>query len=503
MSVGNCELSDSTGSAPCPVGNSFVQQPMGSCASGVDEYVKRASAAAAVFSQFTQQQTDRVVRAVYEAAFNNRVGLARLACEETALGRWQDKVIKNVVASQFVYDDIKDLKTVGIISDDPVTGIVEIAQPMGPILGIIPVTNPTSTVIFKILIALKTRNPIILSPSPRAKNCSSAAARICYEAALAADAPEHCVQWLTESPLEVTQALMSHKSLALILATGGSGLVHSAYSSGTPAIGVGAGNVPVFIEKSADVAFAAEQIVISKLFDCGTICASEQAVVVERNIAREVAAEFRKRKAYFLTETEVAQVGRIAFDANRRVMAPDVVGQPAVKIARMAGLDLPADVGLLVAPLGGIGDQWPLSSEILAPILAWYIADDFRSAANLCIDLNFHGGIGHTASIFSNDEDRIKEFAALMNAGRIVVNMPSSQGAVGGIYNMLHPSLTLGCGTGGHNITTDNITARHLLNIQRIARRRENQRFMRFDANLFLDESLDAAAIAAAYNKNF
>lgn len=469
----------------------------------VDLYFERASAAAAVFSQFTQEQTDRVVKAVYEAAFRNRVGLAKFACEETGLGRWQDKVIKNVVASQFVYDDIKDLKTVGVVSEDPVRGITEIAQPVGPILAIIPVTNPTSTAIFKILIALKTRNPIILSPSRKAKQCSDAAARICYEAALEADAPEHCIQWLGDCSRELTQAIMSHPALALILATGGSGLVKSAYSSGTPTIGVGAGNVPVYIERSADVPFAVEQIMVSKLFDYGTICASEQAVVVEREVAEAVKAEFVRRKAYFLSEAEVARLEQVAYDAHQGLMNPAIVGQPAAKIARLAGLDAPADVELLLAPLEGIGPQWPLSAEILAPILAWYEADDFPAAVNLCIDLNFHGGIGHTVSIFSNDDARIREFASLMNAGRIVVNTPSSQGAVGGIYNMLHPSLTLGCGTGGKNITTDNVTASHLLNIQRIARRRENQRLMRFDAHLYLDESLDAAAIAAAYNKNF
>jgi acetaldehyde dehydrogenase/alcohol dehydrogenase len=468
----------------------------------VDQYFERASAAAAVFSQFTQEQTDRVVKAVFEAAFANRVKLAKLAHEETGMGKWQDKVIKNVVASQFVYEDIKDLKTVGIISEDPIKGIVEIAQPVGPILAIIPVTNPTSTAIFKILIALKTRNPIILSPSRKAKQCSDEAAQICYRAALEADAPEHCIQWLSDCSRELTQAMMSHKSLAMILATGGAGLVKSAYSSGTPTIGVGAGNVPVCIEKSADIPFAVEQIMISKLFDYGTICASEQAVVVEKAIADEVAAEFRKRKAYFLSDAEVVQLQHVAFDVTQGVMNPAIVGQPAAKIAAMAGFDLPADVQLLLAPQKMVGHVWPLSSEVLAPILAWYVVDDFQSAVNLCIDLNFHGGIGHTVSIFSNDDARIKTFATLMNAGRIVVNTPSSQGAVGGIYNMLHPSLTLGCGTGGKNITTDNITASHLLNIQRIARRRDNQRLKQFDLNLYYDESLDATAITQAFNKN-
>jgi acetaldehyde dehydrogenase/alcohol dehydrogenase len=472
------------------------------CLPDVSQYFARASAAAAVFSQFDQEQTDRVVRAVYEAAFRHRVGLAKLAWEETGLGRWQDKVIKNVVASQFVYEDIKDLKTVGVVHEDPIRGIVEIAQPVGPILAIVPVTNPTSTTIFKILIALKTRNPLILSPSRKAKRCSDAAAQICYEAALAADAPEHCIQWLGDCSRELTQAIMAHPSLALILATGGSGLVKSAYSSGTPTIGVGAGNVPVYIERSADIPFAVEQILISKLFDYGTICASEQAVVVERDMAAAVAAEFRRRNAYFLSPAEIAQLERVAFDATQGLMNPAVVGQPAAKIAAMAGIDAPADVQLLLAPQQGVGPEYPLSAEILAPILAWYVADDFTAAANLCIDLNFHGGIGHTVSIFSNDETRIREFAMLMNAGRIVVNTPSSQGAVGGIYNMLHPSLTLGCGTGGKNITTDNVTARHLLNIQRIARRRENQQWMRFNTALYCDETLDAATIAAVYHKN-
>jgi acetaldehyde dehydrogenase / alcohol dehydrogenase len=468
----------------------------------VDAFFCRAREAAAVFSQFTQEQTDRVVRAVYEAAFDHRVRLARLAHEETGIGKWQDKVIKNVVASQFVYDDIKHLKTVGVVHEDAVTGIVEIAQPVGPILAVIPVTNPTSTIIFKTLIALKTRNPIIFSPSPRALRCGAEAARICYQAARGANAPDDCIQWPSESSYELTQAMMAHPSLAMILATGGSGLVKSAYSSGTPALGVGSGNVPVYIERSADIPFAVEQIMISKLFDNGTICASEQAVVVERDKADAVAAEFRRKQAHFLSEAEAAQLAAAAFDANRGVMRPEIVGQPVEKIARLARLDIPPGVQLLIAPLQGVGREWPLSSEILAPILAWYVAEDFQSAASVCIDLNFHGGMGHTVSIFSNDDAKIEQFAMLMNAGRIVVNTPSSQGAVGGIYNMLHPSFTLGCGTGGKNITTDNISAMHLLNIQRIARRRENQRLMRFNSSLYFDESLNFGAIEAAYNQN-
>jgi len=291
--------------------------------------------------------------------------------------------------------------------------------------------------------------------------------------------------------------------VALILATGGTGLVKSAYSSGTPTLGVGAGNVPVFIEASADAAFAVEQIMLSKLFDNGTICASEQAIVVERAVAPAVEAAFKKRGAVFLDHAGVKKLEAAAVLAESGMMNPAVVGQSATTIARLAGLDVPADTQLLIAPLRGVGKEHLLSGEVLAPILAYYVVEDFDGAVNVCIDLNFHGGIGHTASLFSNDEDKIRRFATLMNAGRILVNQPSSQGAVGGIFNLLNPSLTLGCGTGGKNITTDNVSARHLLNIQRIARRRVNARLAQFDQGKYLDEALDAQAIEKQFNRNW
>ena len=469
----------------------------------VDQIMKKAICAAGIFSQLNQEHTDRIVRAVYEAGFNNRIKLAKLAHEETGLGNWKDKVIKNVVATQLVYEDLKNLKTVGTISEDPERGITEIAQPIGPIFALIPTTNPTSTVMFKILIALKSRNPIIIGPPSKATKCCNEAARICYEAALSQDAPEDCIQWLKATSREQTHALMSHKKLALVLATGGSSLVGAAYSSGTPAIGVGPGNVPVFIEQSADPEFAVDQILISKTFDNGTICASEQAIVVEQPLADKVKDILKKRKAYFLSEEEIEKLQAIAFDPQRGIMNSAIVGQPAEKIAKMAKINAPSDVVLLIAPLKGIGKEYPLSCEILAPILAFYVADNFDHAVNVCIDLNFHGGIGHTASLFSNNEDKIKEFSSVMNAGRIVVNMPSSQGAVGGLYDTLHPSFTLGCGSGGKNITTDNITATHLLNIQRIARRRVNNRLEHFDKSLYFDESLDTETIEAEFNRNY
>lgn len=469
----------------------------------VREIMDKATCAAAIFSQLSQDHTDRIVRAVYETGFNNRIRLAKMAHEETGLGKWQDKVIKNMVATQLVYEDIKSLKTVGIISEDEERGIVELAQPIGPIFALIPVTNPTSTVLFKILISLKTRNPIIIGPHPKASRCSNEAARICYEAALREDAPEDCIQWLTQASMEETHALMGDKKLALVLATGGSGLVGAAYSSGTPALGVGPGNVPVFIEKSADIDFSVEQIFISKTFDNGTICASEQAIVAERVIADKVIDEFKKRNAYFLSKDEIQRLEAVAFDQKRKIMNAAVVGKSAPEIAAMASITCPPQTRLLVAELEGIGEGYPLSSEILAPILAFYRANDFEHAVKLCIDLNFYGGIGHTVSLFSNDDAKIKEFASIMNAGRIVVNTPSSQGAVGGLYNTLHPSFTLGCGTGGRNITTDNITARHLLNIQRIAKRRINTRLERFDQRLYFDESLDAKFIEDRFNRNY
>jgi acetaldehyde dehydrogenase/alcohol dehydrogenase len=469
----------------------------------VEELMQFASLAGAEFTQLNQEQTDKIVESVFKAAYDNRISLAKMANEETGIGKWEDKVIKNVVASLLVYEDIKDLKTVGIISEDKKLGVVEIAQPMGPVLAIIPVTNPTSTTIFKILISLKSRNPVIICPSRNAIKCSSEAARICYEAALEADAPEYCIQWLDKVTRDRTHALMSHKKLALILATGGGGLVKSAYSSGTPTIGVGAGNVPVYIEKSADVPFAVEQILISKTFDNGTICSSEQAIVVEKSIEPEVEKEFKKRKAYFLNDEEIIKLSKIAIDPNSGNMNPFIVGKSPVVIAEKADFNVPPDTSVLIAKLKGVGKEHPLSSEVLAPILAFFAVDNFEEAIKQCIKLNYHGGVGHSASIYSNDDEKIKYFARNMNAGRIVVNTPSSQGAVGGIFNNISPSLTLGCGTGGKNITTDNVTARHLLNIQRITYRRTNERFFKTDAAVFYDENKTSEDILKNYNKNY
>lgn len=467
------------------------------------EIMAKATLAAGLFNQYSQNQTDRIVENVARAGFNNRARLARMAREETSLGVWEHKVLKNVLATQLVYDNIKNEKTVGVLSHDERTGITEIAQPLGPIFAIIPITNPTSTVMFKILITLKSRNPIIISPSRKAMKCSVEAARICYEAALEADAPEDCVQWLPESSRELTQAMMTHHGLALILATGGTGMVKAAYSSGTPAIGVGAGNVPVFIDTSADLPFAVSSVISSKTFDNGTVCSSEQAIIAERSFASAVRVEFEKQDCYFMNAEEIRKVQLVAVDNDSGGMNPAIVGQPVDVIAKMAGINPPAETKILMAELEGVGKDYPLSGEILAPILAFYSRPNLDEALKTCIDLNYFAGVGHTASIYTNDEKVVETFGNLMNAGRVLVNTPSSQGAVGGIFNTLLTSFTLGCGTGGKNITTENISARHLLNIKRVCRRRENERWNRFDPAKYLDEKLEWNAVMAEFNKNY
>lgn len=464
--------------------------------------LERALMAAAVYESYDQETTDRIVEKVFRAAFNRRVELAKMAVEETRMGVWQHKVLKNMLATQLVYENIRDTKTVGVLSSNPVSGITEVAQPLGPVLAIIPVTNPTSTTLFKILICLKTRNPVIVSPTRKAVKCCEAAARICYEAALEAGAPDDCIQWMPETSRELTQAVMGHKKLALILATGGTGLVGAAYSSGTPAIGVGPGNVPVLIDDSADLPFTVESIMTSKTFDNGTICASEQALVMEEKMASAVQREFERHNGVVLNAADVRLLQACAVLPNGS-MNPDVVGQSAVAVARMAGITVPDETRVLLAPLTGTGLDHPLSGEVLAPILAFYAEPDFNTAIKRCIDLNYLGGVGHTAAIYSNNEERIALFGRLMNAGRVLVNTPSSQGAVGGTYNHLDPSFTLGCGSGGKNSTTENVTARHLINIKRVCRPRVNERLARFPREEFWDETKDVDAILRDYNRNW
>jgi len=469
----------------------------------IQEIVQRATRAAANFRKLDQKQTDAIVRAAYLAALNHRVDLARMAYDETGLGIWQHKVVKNVIATQLVYEDIKDQRTVGVISVDPWNGMEEVAQSIGPILGFIPVTNPTSTTIFKILIAMKTRNPLIISPAMAARRCTAAAAEICYQAALSTGAPEHSVQILDRASEDTITEIMTDHHLSLILATGTNSTVRKAYRSGTPTIGVGPGNVPVYIGRTADVPFAVRSIISSKTFDNGTVCASEQAIVVKQDTAIEVVGEFEKQGAYFLSPSEIEKVGAVAYDRERRLMKAGVVGQTVQKIAASAGITVPADATLLMARLDGVGPDHPLSAEILAPILAFYVERDFDAAIDRCSEITRFGGVGHTAVIYSNTDERIEYFSRTIQAGRILVNMPSTHGALGGMFNTLSPSFTLSCGSGASNTTTDNITVRHLLNIHRITRRRPNPRWVSFDQSKYLDKTMSAEQIEAEYNRNF
>jgi acetaldehyde dehydrogenase/alcohol dehydrogenase len=465
----------------------------------IELIMENAVGAADELDKLSQVEVDKIVRSAYKAAFNSRVYLAKMAYEETGIGKWEDKVTKNVIATRYLYENIKNKPTVGIIRNDFENEILEIAKPVGPIFAITPITNPTSTAIYKILISLKTRNPIIIRPHGAAKKSTIAAAEICYNAAIEAGAPENCIQWIKRSTPEQTLEMMAHKKIALVFATGSVSLVRAAYKSGNPAIGGGPGNVPVYIGKSANIKFAVDQIITSKTFDYGTVCASEQSLVVRELKEVELVEELKNQKAYFLNDVEKKKLEKIAFNRTQLSMAIEVIGQPAFKIAEMAGIKVPEDTSLLIARYRNdeVGVDHPLSLEILAPILAMYVVNSFDEAIAQCKKIVHYGGVGHTISIFSEEEGKILHFAKVTKAGRLLVNQPASQGALGGTYNGLDPSLTLATGAGGKTSTTDNITIRHLMNIQRLARRKViacNPDLTR----MYLDESMDLEAVEEA-----
>lgn len=363
----------------------------------VDELISQAREAAAIFSQYNQDEVDRIVHRAAKAGAAKRIELAKMAHEETGMGVFEDKVIKNLFATEYIYSDTKDIRTCKLISDSVETGIMEYAEPLGIILGIVPVTNPTSTVMFKSLLALKTCNSIIFSAPRNALKCSIEAAKTIYEAALEAGAPDYCIRWVEQPSRDLTHALMTHPDVALILATGGMGLVQAAYSSGTPAIGVGPGNVPVYIEKSADIKRTVNDIIMSKTFDNGMICASEQSVVVDKDIADEVIERFKSQGAYFLNPEEIAKVQAIAIDPEKQSMSPKVVGQSPKKIAALVGITIPEDTKVLIAPLKGVGPEYPLSREKLSPILGFYVVNSLEEGVKVCTDIMYFGGLGHTA----------------------------------------------------------------------------------------------------------
>ncbi|MDR1060948.1 MAG: bifunctional acetaldehyde-CoA/alcohol dehydrogenase [Clostridiales bacterium] len=448
-------------------------------AEALNRAFERVRAAQRRFASFTQEQVDRIFLSAASAANRARIPLARMAVEETGMGVVEDKAIKNHYASEYIYNAYKDAKTCGLIEEDAAYGIRRYAEPLGVIAAVIPTTNPTSTAIFKALIALKTRNGIVFSPHPRARACTAEAARIVLEAAVGAGAPEGIIEWIDAPSLELTNLAMGQSDA--ILATGGPGMVKAAYSSGTPAIGVGAGNVPAIIDDTADIPLAVSSIIHSKTFDNGMICASEQAVIVLDRAYGAAKKEFAARGCYFLSPEETEKARRaILIDG---ALNARVVGQSAAAIARLAGVDAPETAKVLIGEVESVEPSEAFAREKLSPVLAMYRAEDFDDALAKAERLVLDGGLGHTASIYLNaqtERRKIERFAARMKACRVIVNTPSSHGGIGDLYNFkLLPSLTLGCGSWGANSISGNVGAMHLLNIKTVAERRENMLWFR------------------------
>lgn len=429
--------------------------------------VKQARQAFLELKEYDQGKIDKLVQAMAEAAQNNSRCLAEMAVEETGFGVLEDKVAKNLLASEKVYQYIKDMKTVGFIGGDPARKVLEVAEPVGVIAGILPTTNPTSTLIYKSLIAIKSRNTIVFSPHPAAVKCTLEAAKVLTDAARAMGAPPGIIGSLSIATMDGNKELINHPDVDMILATGGAGMVKAAYSTGKPAYGVGPGNVPAFIERTADIPRAVADIMVSKTFDNGTICSSEQAIVTEEVVKEKVIDELRKAGCYMLNPNQKRLVEGVLAKPSGG-LNPAVVGQTAQRIAAMAGFNVPDDVRVLVAEETGVGRTFPFSMEKLSPVLALYTAGDWHSACAKCIEILNYGGIGHTLVIHSKNEEIIKEFALKKPVSRILVNTPSTHGAVG-ISTGLAPSLTLGCGSWGKNSTGDNITPLHLITIKRLA----------------------------------
>ena len=438
------------------------------------------------FSKYTQEQVDKIFQAAAIAANQNRIPLAKMAVEETGMGIVEDKVIKNHYAAEYVYNKYKDIKTCGVLEQDDNYGIKKIAEPIGVIAAVIPTTNPTSTAIFKTLIALKTRNGIIISPHPRAKQSTIAAAKIVLEAAVKAGAPEGIISWIDVPSLELTNVLM--QSADIILATGGPGMVKAAYSSGKPALGVGPGNTPAVIDETADIVLAVNSIIHSKTFDNGMICASEQSVIVSDKIYDRVRDEFMKRGCYLLNPEETEKV-RKTIIINGALNAK-IVGQSAHTIAQLAGVDVAENTKILIGEVESVDLSEEFAHEKLSPVLAMYRASSFEDAVSKAYRLIEDGGLGHTSSLYINtvtEKEKIEKFYNTMKTCRVLINTPSSQGGIGDIYNFkLAPSLTLGCGTWGGNSVSENVGVKHLINIKTVAERRENMLWFRAPEKVYL-----------------
>lgn len=454
----------------------------------IDELVTKGNEALVAMEDFNQEQVDHIVHQMAMAALDAHMPLAKLAVEETGRGIYEDKAIKNMYASESIWNNIKDNKTVGVINRDDQKGIVEIATPVGVVCGVTPTTNPTSTTIFKAMISIKTRNPIIFAFHPSAQKSSAAAAQIILDAAVKAGAPANCIQWIEHPSLDATSGLMNHPGVAIVLATGGGAMVKSAYSTGKPALGVGPGNTPAYIEKSAKIKRAVNDLIVSKTFDNGMICASEQGVIVDQEIYKEVKAEFEAHQVYFVKPAELSKLEAAVMNDAKTAVRPAIVGNSAEAIAKQAGIKVPVGTKILVAELEGAGIDYPLSLEKLSPVLAMIKANNRDHAFELCEKM-LEFGLGHTAVIHSEDEELQLKFGMKMKACRILVNTPAAEGGIGDIYNELVPSLTLGCGSYGKNSVSKNVSAINLINVKTVAKRRNNMQWFKLPKKMYFEKN--------------
>jgi len=455
----------------------------------IDDLATKANVALKEMESFDQEKVDHIVHEMAMAALDQHMPLAKMAVEETGRGIYEDKAIKNMYASEYIWNSIKYDKTVGVINEDTQKGLIEIAEPVGVVCGVTPTTNPTSTTIFKSMIALKTRNPIVFAFHPSAQKCSAEAARVVRDAAIAAGAPENCIQWIEHPSIDATSMLMNHPGIAIVLATGGAGMVKSAYSTGKPALGVGPGNVPAYIEKTAKVKRAVNDLIVSKTFDNGMICASEQAVIVDKEIYAAVKAEFQAHQVYFVKPAELSKLEDAVMNEGKYAVNPAIVGHSAMDIAKLAGINVPEGTKLLVAELEGVGPDYPLSREKLSPVLAMVKSNSTEHAFELCEGMLNLGGLGHTAVIHSENEELHVQFGLRMKACRILVNTPSAEGGIGNIYNEMIPSLTLGCGSYGKNSVSRNVSAVNLINVKTVAKRRNNMQWFKLPPKIFFEKN--------------
>ncbi|MFD0579629.1 bifunctional acetaldehyde-CoA/alcohol dehydrogenase [Dactylosporangium darangshiense] len=451
----------------------------------IDRLVRRALQALDDYAELDQQRVDHIVKKASVAALGRHGPLAELAVEETGRGVFEDKAVKNVFASEHVAHSLAGLRTVGVVARDEIEGIVEIAEPVGVVCAVTPVTNPTSTTVFKALIALKTRNPVVFAFHPSAQRCSAEAARVVRDAAVAAGAPRHCIQWIEQPSVEATQALMAHPGVAVILATGGAAMVRAAYSAGKPALGVGPGNVPAYVDRTADVVRAVHDIVVSKTFDNGMICASEQAVILDETVAEAALEQFRRLHAHIATPEEKGRLEGLLFGAGR--LNADVVGRPAAWIAHAAGFEVAPDTSVLLVPVAEVGPAEPLTREKLCPVLAVLRAGSREEGFGLAERMVELDGLGHSAVIHAAEAAVAESYGRRVRAVRIIWNSPASQGGIGDVYNAFVPSLTLGCGSYGRNSVSGNVSAPHLLNIKRVGRRTNNLQWFKIPPKVYFE----------------